>query len=119
VAQDVIRAGEQTGRLFFPESVRSMALPCHVLLADGARSEVCRLEELEEGRFAAPLAFDHKRSCPLYPAQRYTADEAGIIRAVFREPLQVELLADGTDKPVSLTLEPGDNGHELVLAEKK
>lgn len=122
VAQDAIKAGEQTGRLFFPESVRSMALPCHVLLADGARSEVCRLEELEEleeGRFAAPLAFDHKRSCPLYPAQLYTADEAGIIRAVFREPLPVELLAEGTDKPVSLMLEPGDNGHELVLAKKK
>lgn len=115
IAQDVIKAGETTGRLFFPESVRAIALPRDLLLLDGARTEVCRLEELEEPCFAAPLRFEHKRSCCLYPAQCHTADDAGVIRAVFREALPLALLAEGQEKPAALELSPGDNEHELAI----
>ena len=115
IAQDAIKAGETEGKLFFPESVRAMALPRDMLLLDGAKSEICRLEELEDVHFAAPIRFDHKRSCCLYPAQCHTADEAGIIRAVFREPMPIELLPEGREKPVSLELSAGNNEHVLTL----
>lgn len=113
IAQDAIKAGEDTGRLFFPASVQTMALPRDLLVVDGARTEICRLEELDEPLFAQPMAFDHKRSVCLYPVQSYTANEAGEIRAVFREPTAVELFAAGWKKPVTLELTVGDNVHQL------
>ena len=118
IAQDVIRAGEGSGKLFYPESVKAMALPRDLLLIDGARSEVCRLEELEEPRFAAPFTNDHKRSCCLYPAQCHTADGEGIIRAVFREPTAVELRPEGRGAPDSIELTAGINEHTLTISKR-
>ena len=115
VAQDVIQAGETGGRLFFPASAKALALPREFLLLDGEKTEVCRLEEWEEPRFAAPLKADHKRSCCLYPAQVYTAGEDGIIRAVFREPVPLELFAEGAKGPVSLELQAGENESEIKV----
>jgi len=115
IAQDVIKAGEMEGNLFFPESVKTMVLPRELLLLDGGRSEICRLEELEQPRFAQPLRFDHKRSCRLYPAQCHTADEMGVIRAVFREPVPIEMLAEGREKCVSLELKAGENEAEITV----
>lgn len=121
IAQDAIHAGDKGGRLFFSASAKAISLPRDFMLIDGARSEICRVEELEElteSRFAAPLCFDHKRSCCLYPAQLYTADDAGTIRAVLREPLPVEVLAEGSEKTVSFELQPGTNEMKLSLKEK-
>lgn len=115
IAQDTIKAGERMGKCFFPASARTLALPRDMLLIDDAKSEICRLEELEEMRFAAPLQYDHKRSKCLYPAQCHTADETGMIRAVFREPAQIEMLPEGEKKPVSLELSPGNNEYVLAL----
>lgn len=119
IAQDMIRAGDTAGRLFFPENFRRIALPVNLLVLDKEHSELCRLEELEEPRFSAPLCFDHKRSCCLYPAQCYTADSSGTIHAVFREPAPLEILAQGMPQPLSLTLETGENRQELTLDKKR
>jgi len=115
IAQAVIRAGESEGKLFFPETARTLTLPRELLISDGERSEICRLEELEPVRFAAPLRFEHKRSCCLYPAQCHTADEEGVIRAVFREPMPIELLPEGEGRTVVLELAPGRNEHLLEI----
>ena len=118
IAQDAVHAGDEGGRLFFPACAKALSLPRDFLLLDGTRSEICRVEELAEleaSRFAAPLRFDHKRSCSLYPAQVYTADETGMIRAVFREPAPVEVLAEGSEKPVSFDLQSGTNEMTLSL----
>lgn len=109
VAQEAVHTGENRSRLFFPASARGLALPATLMLVDGVRSEICRLADPEEGLFDTPMCYDHKRSCPLYPAQVYTADGEGRIRAVLREPLPVELLAEGEGQPLSVELEPGDN----------
>lgn len=119
VAQESLSKGDTGGRLFYPASMKSLSLPREFLLADGEQSEICRLEELEEPCFAAPLAYSHKRGRSMFPAQVYTADEAGEIRAVFREPGAVELLAEGEAKPVSFTLEAGENETDLILKKKK
>lgn len=116
IAQDAWRAGETEGRLFYRQPAKALSLPRDFLLLDGPRTEICRVEELEEGRLAAPTAHDHKRGCCLYPAQEYTADGAGLIRAVFREPMPVELLPEGGRKTASLELRAGDN--ECTLSVK-
>lgn len=121
IAQDAVHAGDEGGRLFFSACAKALSLPRDFLLLDGAHSEICRVEELAElevSRFAAPLRFDHKRSCRLYPSQVYTADETGTIRAVFREPALVEVLAEGGEKPVSFDLQSGMNEMKLSLKEK-
>lgn len=115
IAQESIPAGETTGRLFFPESARTLALPREFLLIDGENTEICCLEELEEPRFAMPLQAEHKRSCRLYPVQCYTSDAAGIIRAVFREPMPLEILIEGKKETIPLELSAGNNEVEITL----
>lgn len=119
VAQDVIPAGEQEGRLFYPETAKGLSLPRDFLLSDKGRSELCRVEGLEPGRFAWPMVHDHKRGCSLWPAQAYTADQAGRIQAVFRTACALELLAEGSPEPVCLTLESGENSLDVKLKTAK
>lgn len=115
VAQDVIPAGEREGRLFCPETAKTLSLPRDFLLLDGPRSELCRVESLESGRFAQPTAFEHKRSCCLCPAQSYTTDQSGRVQAVFREPVPLEILAEGHPALFPLELEPGENSCTLTI----
>lgn len=117
IAQEAIRKGDMGGWLCGPAS--DLPLPRDFLLLDGERSEICRVAGLEEPQFAAPLAWCHKRDCRLFPAQVYTASEAGEIRAAFREPMPVELLAEGEKRPVSFDLRSGINEFTLSLREKK
>ena len=119
VAQDVITAGEQEGRLFFPETAKGLSLPRDFLVSDKGRSELCRVESLEPGRFAWPMAHAHKRGCSLWPAQGYTADQAGRIQAVFRAAVPLELLADGCAEPVELALETGENSQTVAVKRGK
>lgn len=118
IAQDGVKAGDEAARLFCSEVTKSMPIPCDLMLMDAGKCEIIRLEDLEEGRFASPLRFDHKRGCPLYPVQIYTAGESGRIRAVFREPSSVELLVEGAEKSVSLELTAGENEYVLTLGKK-
>ena len=118
IAQDGVKAGDEVVRLFCSESAKALPIPCNLMLLDAGKCEVCRLEDLEEGRFALPLKFDHKRGCPLYSTQVYTADASGAIRAVFREPVAVELLMEGTEQSVSLELAAGENEYVLTPGRK-
>lgn len=119
IAQDAISKGDTGGRLFYPASIKTLSLPRDFLLLDGERSEVCRVEDLEEPCFAAPLGFDHKRGRSMFPAQVYTADGEGKIRAVFREPAMAGILAEGEARPESFQLQPGENEMTLSLKGKK
>lgn len=115
IAQTGLKEGDDRVRLFFRASARQTALPQEYLLLDGEKTEVCRVEVLEEegSRLARPLRFGHRRGCSLYPAFRYTADETGLIRAVYREPMETALFRFDTGELKLISLHYGENTAEL------
>lgn len=119
IAQATLAKGATTGRLFYPPSMRAVSLPRHFLVVDGERSEVVLLNELDEAQFADGLVNDHKRGRCLYPAQVYTSNEDGDIRAVFQNPLPLEILVEGEKKPVSFEMEAGENETVIAPGKKK
>ena len=98
IAQTTADAGAREVQLFGRDSAKRLALPREFLLADEKAPEVCCIEELGgtgPTLLSRPLENAHKRGCCLYPAQLYRADAEGVVRAVFREPVQAAFWCPG------------------------
>lgn len=80
LAQDTVQPGERQFHLFSEQPVQLLNLPGQYLIADGEKTEVLSLVQLEEdGRYLAaePMRFTHARGAVLLPVQEYLTDTSG------------------------------------------
>ena len=87
------------------------------LIADEKNSEIVFLRGLEEemGTLSAPLLHDHRRSCPLLPAQRYHTDQNGRLTAVFQGACALEIYDPDRGLVASFALEQGENQQTIQM----
>ena len=115
LAQDEVKKGEQSLRLYFYGSPEGR-FPGNYLLLDGKKSEVVSLADLDgaqTGRLESPLLYPHKRGVLFLPAQPYPADREGKVRVYFREPGEVHLFEPERKTVTRIALQPGNNEVEL------
>ena len=75
------------------------------------------LQSLEEdlGNLGAPLLWDHARSRPLLPAQRYHTDEKGMLSAVFQRAATLAVYTQEKGLAATISLESGENRKNVDL----
>ena len=116
IAQEEVAEGETECRVFFKGQAGSLSLPGHFLLSDGENSEIALLESLEgETGIFSPFKKTHKRGRGLLPAQSYSADVEGKLRAVFSSPVEVAVFLPASGKLTSLKLSAGENNADIKL----
>ncbi len=88
LAQEKAEIGEMEAHLFCDGNVSQLPIPGHFLLADSKAPELVYLRSLrgETGDFAAALTCAHSRGTEFVPVQSFTADEAGAVQVLLREP---------------------------------
>ena len=104
LAQEKGDAGSAEVHLFCEGIAALIPIPGHFLMADKNVPELVYLKSLcdEIGEFTPPLAHDHGRGTELIPMQLYSADEAGTVRVLLREPGTLTGFADGKVYEVDL-----------------
>lgn len=114
IAQTKVQAGQRQFRLYSKGPAAAVATG-EYLIADGADSEIVRLQGLEEemATLSGPLARDHSRGRPLLPAQRYRTDGAGRLTAVFQTACTVAVYEAQGGLLASLPLEEGENRQRI------
>ena len=115
LAQEKTEAGDEEAHLFCEGNPALLPIPGHFLLAGGKEPELVYLRSLREetGRFYPPLALSHPRGTEFVPMQAYTADEAGTVQVLLREPGTLKGYADG--KVFEALLQAGEQVLEWKL----
>ena len=88
LAQEKAESGDGEAHLFCEGNASLLPIPGHFLLADKKTPELVYLRSLrgETGEFAPPLTLSHARGTEFIPIQPYSADEAGRVQVLLREP---------------------------------
>ena len=117
LAQTRAEPGTMELRLFWKGTAARLIVPGEFLLEDGSDTEIVTIESLngETGVLASPLVKGHNRGKLLFPAQRFRADGAGTISAVFRTAGPVAYYCPQTGKSGWIELAAGENRHTLSL----
>lgn len=117
IAQDDLKKGDATAKLYIRGEPGGLRLPAQFLLVDARLSEVCVLTEAADsiGVFRAPLSAAHKRGKPLYPAAEYRLDKNGELSACFRDPVEIAIFHEKSKRLEVITLSKGENEYVLEL----
>ncbi|MBE6910311.1 MAG: hypothetical protein E7474_12185 [Ruminococcaceae bacterium] len=88
LAQEKSEAGDAEAHLFCEGNAALLPIPGHFLLCDKKAPELVYIRSLhtETAEFAPALQQAHGRGAELVAMQSYTADEAGTIQVLLREP---------------------------------
>lgn len=108
VAQSQVEAGTTQMRIFQPDKGVLVTPACY-LLGQGDTWEIVDIRRQlgESVECSYPLRHTHLRSAVLRKAERYYADDNGMVQAMFPMPCAVELLCGDTH--VHLELAEGEN----------